>query len=768
MRPLAVMLFVFCLIDRCVGTTTNIFTVKPGGGGDYASLSAWESARAAAHAGSSYNLVTDDCVEIASCYGGTDTTPVSFHNWATDAGHFLQIETPTSERHSGKWDASKYNLNVADAQLFNCPIDYTKFIGIQFGLSSQTKYIEMVYMSGHTQELSFCIVRGMNSSQITRGMSVIYGIKLWNCLFYDIGANVSSVAVQNHGDSQFYSCTFIGGGIQTINFNDVGSTCVAKNCYAGGASSHTLTGGGSTVTMVTCATSDTDGSVGLQNIPISTANFVNCTAGGASQDYHLVGGSSLIGTGTDTSGDASPFNFTTDIDGQTRTVPWSVGADQYIAPGPKTILVSDYGDGSPSWANASNAVYAAVAGDTVLFPSSTGATWSGTLKVSKAITINGNNCILTNGANLSKGFFWINTFTSSVPCRITRFTFKILTSVSTTEAINGSEISLTQLRIDHNTFTNGYVQIEVGGAWGVIDHNVFYNGNSALYIGAGERWQQDLWWATMDPGTGNFLFIEDNCFTNTADITAFSQTMDMDGGGKIVLRHNITDFTTQRQATGGQYWFQCHGNACGGCATGDKAYWENDITARRSPQLIEIYENLLVGYNLNRWGTFRGGSILCYSNTITDQSDTPGIVMYEEEADLVSQFFPSRTNWPAEDQVHNSFFWSNTVNGALMTGAGFTIIHPTFIDEDRDYFLHAPQANGGKESFTGLNGGSSTYPTDGDTYPTLGNMTFSASGANAYYPYTPYIYPHPLVSGHTNVANITNVRVQNLRIGVPP
>jgi hypothetical protein len=83
--------------------------------------------------------------------------------------------------------------------------------------------------------------------------------------------------------------------------------------------------------MTTCASSDTTGSTGLQNIAYDTTNFTNVTAG--SEDLHIPTGSALKDVGTDTSGDAAPMNFTTDIDGETRSGTWDVGADELVTGG---------------------------------------------------------------------------------------------------------------------------------------------------------------------------------------------------------------------------------------------------------------------------------------------------------------------------------------------------------------------------------------------------------------------------------------------------
>jgi hypothetical protein len=423
-----------------------------------------------------------------------------------------------------------------------------------------------------------------------------------------------------------------------------------------------------------------------------------------------------------------------------------------------TINVSNYGDGSASWANVSNALHAATTGDTVLFPLNGAANWGQELLLNKAVTIDGNGSKLSTSVALNSGFLFIYGLSTSSLLRITSLSFS--NAGFTGYALRGYNNTITSLRVDHCNFTNGSYQVDIAGWQGVIDHCYFVNGSSAILFTGGSRSQADASWTTVAPATSACQFFEDNTMLITSTVVGvYAQVVDCDSGGKLVFRNNVIDVTGDSKTGGSQQFiFQNHGNACGGCDSVNKGYWQNDATARRSPSVVEFYSNSISGNTLGRFATFRGGSILCYSNKATSVTYTPTIVLYEEEDDLVSQFSPSRTAWPAEDQVHNSFFWSNTSNGG---DPGLTVLDPTFIQEDRDYWLHAPAATGGKESFTGLNGGSATAPTDGITYPTLGNMTFSASGANAYYPYTPYQYPHPLQGVDTTTThNILNLRIQ--------
>ena len=409
------------------------------------------------------------------------------------------------------------------------------------------------------------------------------------------------------------------------------------------------------------------------------------------------------------------------------------------------IRVSDYGDGTCSRANAQLAYNAAAAGDTIIFPGGS-CTWTQGLTISKPLTLDGNGTILSTTNIMATGMFYITGMTSSVPMRVTGFTFYFTTNW-TTEG-NGvniySSVSLGNLRVDHNIFNYGYQAMQVAGSKGVIDHNYFYNTCKAISFTAGAAWQADASWASMAAGTGDALFIEDNHFIDNASYPATygQEKIGTFNGGKLVVRYNEFDFD-HIPILNNCETVQTHGSAPGGVAGG---YWQIGTGARRGQSVVEIYNNNQHGYRIAFMCTLRGGANLVHHNTNTDTWG-PAARIYLREEESTSSWTPSRTNWPSEDQVHNTFIWSNTFNGVIQATPDIAIGDlATDIQQDRDYFLHAPEATGGKETFTGANGASSSFPTDGITYPTKGTMVFTPVGPNAYYGYQPYTYPHPLTS----------------------
>lgn len=444
---------------------------------------------------------------------------------------------------------------------------------------------------------------------------------------------------------------------------------------------------------------------------------------------------------------------------------------------------------TPDYASVNTCVKNASAGDTIDI--STGSEkWSDTVTVGKALTIKGNGTKLTAGAKLLHGFFYITGFTDNTNLmRITNFTFDSVSIVDGRRAIQVQDVTLSKLRIDHNIFKFGYTQVEVGGAYGVIDNNEFYNGYDWLLMSAGTREQADASWADLSAGTANAMFVENNKFIIDADWPYGSTKPNGDGvdaynGGKIVFRYNEFDgdnIPWDPHTVGTMYTVGFHGSAAAGCADG---YWQIGHDCRRSPSVVEIYNNTYHGKRIDWMMTLRGGSGLIYNNVHTSGYTVARISLKEEEYYLSSAFSPTRIEWPAEDQVHNTFIWGNTTQGSPMTSTNISIddfnSHCTgsttpfscctgtgtgtcrdlntnpFIRKDRDFFLHAPcgasdavDAYGnacthGKASFTGANGASASYPTNGSIYPTQGTMIFTKSGDNAYYGYIPYTYPHPL------------------------
>ncbi len=380
--------------------------------------------------------------------------------------------------------------------------------------------------------------------------------------------------------------------------------------------------------------------------------------------------------------------------------------------------------------------------DTIVIPAcNSGETWSTGLAVTIPISIIGNGSAGSNKtkliahSTLNAGIIQINVTSTSL-VRVSGIYFDLVTTPGTDRIAIKIGGSITQAQIDNNFFYGGKYQIyKTGRVFGVIYANNFYEANSSIELdGDNNTSWADTWNAGMDRGL-NTLYIEGNTFLRTVCADGYQNHIESSQGGPFVVRYNTFDGT-------GMCYNECH-------PYGDSCYFDYHFMSHgnnpcladagaRSPSLIEIYNNLS---NTNRGYSFvfRGGSILMHDNVLTYDSsglsDNP-IVLWEEEATGVFPNCP-KIVWPAEDQVFNSFFWNNTLNGSGAT-IGITTGGYSIIVEDQDYFTHAPAATGGKETL--YDNGTTKFTF----YDASHKMSFSGSGANAYYPYTPYTCPHPL------------------------
>ena len=404
-------------------------------------------------------------------------------------------------------------------------------------------------------------------------------------------------------------------------------------------------------------------------------------------------------------------------------------------------------DSDPTPAEVQALVNGASAGDTISIAA--GAfSWGSGVTIGDRINIKGQGG--RNGTTKITvtvgGFdvFHFTGFTATETLTISGIEFNLLDDTSNTSAVETSSCTLDQLIITDCEFHYGSSQLLLAGAKGVVYECNSYNPIKFISYTAGTTAQANESWDDLTAGTNDALFIEDNnIYWNSDYNESYSQeTIGTFNGGKLVIRYNAWDGTGYPNSTTVDP-IMTHGSAGAGVTDG---YWQIGTGARRGQSVVEIYNNTVTATRVDTLCILRGSTNLVYNNTLDTATHNPVILLREEEQDG-GQWNPARTAWPAEDQVHNSFFWNNVLRLNGTPNSNYVSVQSgseTYIQEDRDYWMNEPASSGGSESFTGKNGGSSAYPTDGVRHPTLGNMTFSSSGANAHYPYTPYNYPHPL------------------------
>jgi hypothetical protein len=284
-------------------------------------------------------------IEIGGTWSSADTTAVVIDGFTTSAVYYVNIYTVSPARHAGIWSTSKYILAVSGGIGIDVEDNYVTIDGLQISVTDTAN----VYGIGGTGALSTGANRIVISNNIIKGPNTssngFYGIAsqgtdcnyyVYNCVVYGFGTTNTRALLQNGTTTtmSLYSSTIISGD---YCIRCLAGTITAKNVYAGGGTTEDWYGVGSGITCTTCMSSDAATRAGVtKSIALNTTNFTNVTY--ATADYHVPLGSALIGVGTDTSGDAAPMNFTTDIDGETRSGTWDIGADEYIAAGGAAMI----------------------------------------------------------------------------------------------------------------------------------------------------------------------------------------------------------------------------------------------------------------------------------------------------------------------------------------------------------------------------------------------------------------------------------------------
>lgn len=200
-------------------TTTVTKTIKASGG-DYTSLAAWVAATQG-------NLVTSDTVQQAEVYAFTDTSPITFSGWTTDATHYIRIYAAAGQGHSGYFDPTKQLLSITNAVGIELLDTNIYFEGLQLQLTA-TNSTALIYDNGYTSggmvRFTDCLLKGVINGGSgygagVRGRSATGNsvVELINCViwgFYNTDYPTSSSfgVDNNYSDIRLYNCTLYNNG----------------------------------------------------------------------------------------------------------------------------------------------------------------------------------------------------------------------------------------------------------------------------------------------------------------------------------------------------------------------------------------------------------------------------------------------------------------------------------------------------------------------------------------------------------------------------
>jgi len=298
-------------------------------------------------------------------------------------------------------------------------------------------------------------------------------------------------------------------------------------------------------------------------------------------------------------------------------------------------------------------------GDTITLPAGT-FTWSTTLTINKAITLQGAGIGATIIRDNAHNVKLIDC--SLVASRLTRITgieFQDGGRTPTAAApggiihIEGSNTNGSRFRFDHCKWTglNGFFVPNT--VIGVVDHNIVTVGNhvNEWMYPYGSAWNgaaygDGSWAAPANYGSSQFLFIEDNTFTCTRTTLQGTLTDGFNGARFVVRHNNINNFVIGN-----------HGTESPGRG--------------RSSRAMEIYNNQIDCHHVNRFVSGdRGGGELFHDNTITNCGGASTLATLSAFR-MIAPFFQwggaDGTNGWDKNNLSNPFYSGTAVSAGNLT-----------------------------------------------------------------------------------------------------
>lgn len=300
--------------------------------------------------GANRNLDTNGEIYHLACYRGLNfgtSAQVIIDGITTSSTEYLEIYTPYLESEVGVSQRHLFIAQVGIGATLNVKFDYNtrhvRIHGLVLKASQSTSAAAALTTTAQYSGSDFRIYENILTESNNSSSTIHFGIhiesligagnetgawRVWNNIIYTFrGSGVTAgigITGQLGGRPIVYAFNNtivdadegIGNnfdGTSVWSINNVVQDC--GDSFRGNFNS------GSGFNL-----NDQSDSPGSDNINSTSLEFVDL----AGDDYHLTSADAAIAIGTDLSGDAN-LSFTTDIDGETRSV-WNMGADEWFAP----------------------------------------------------------------------------------------------------------------------------------------------------------------------------------------------------------------------------------------------------------------------------------------------------------------------------------------------------------------------------------------------------------------------------------------------------
>jgi hypothetical protein len=335
-------------------------------------------------------------------------------------------------------------------------------------------------------------------------------------------------------------------------------------------------------------------------------------------------------------------------------------------------------------ATVASGIAAASTGDCIQLPASCTATWTSQVSLSKAITIDFNQCTITR--SISGNTEILNIDPPTGLSSLTRITNGNFVDNGGASGFNAAYMTITaavdsRFRIDHNTFgpADDVTHIRAfhdDSVVGLIDNNTFSIDTNAEIIhnegyGSGDA---AGWGYTVVPGSEDAITIEDNVFESSMTVSfGGNSAVQNYYGSRTVFRYN--------EAHGAQ--FDNHGT--GGNIGG--RWWE-------------CYENDFYAHlDMDKVFQMRAGTGVIFDNRLHNESGAAGsraIVLWEEDSGTYPLLY--QIGRGKDQESDPAYISGNTVINDGGGTDGFAISEydgnlgdecDDCIDLGRDYFLSA-------------------------------------------------------------------------------